>query len=531
MAHMLGIPGKSTDPCSIQAPLYDYITEKYSAEEAAALQVEFENIQTAREAATASTEYSSGVMESLKRYAAMLEGIETRLKADKYSFASFEPEWHLAFLKHTKISRAGIAHERASILFCIAAAETQFAIEQDPTDKDGIKQIQNAFLRAAWIFEFLKEYVVAEGLINVANDLHKDSLEVFRLLMMGQAQECICSAAINNKMKPNLIARLSAQVSTYFDQTLTLLASASIQASFDVSWSQIVELRKEVFLGLAQYRQGLSCAGEAQASGIPIIQELVPRLEQAVRHLTAARTLATQPKDHTYVESLLAKVAAALTQAKYDNDTLYHEPPKDISTLESIEPKELGKPVPLDLAPFVQPDPFAHLVPAHVHKAANQHAAQVEQLLADKESEALIAISDLESKLYALGLAGQDEHGLSQQLVQQVQQVQAKGGFSGLHATLESIGQVAQANAALVEEVGAMLDKEEADDQNYRMVYGARWQPEASCNQNKLHKSTVAQHRKYISEATVADKKIKQTLEAKQPVSYTHLTLPTKRIV
>ena len=45
-------------------------------------------------------------------------------------------------------------------------------------DPQGIKVIQNAFNRAAWIFGYLKEYVVENGLINIANDLHRDALEV-----------------------------------------------------------------------------------------------------------------------------------------------------------------------------------------------------------------------------------------------------------------------------------------------------------------------------------------------------------------
>ena len=62
--------------------------------QAAALQAVFQNIQAAREAATASTEFSSGVMTSLKKYAAILELLETRLLSDNYSVRQSQPQKH-----------------------------------------------------------------------------------------------------------------------------------------------------------------------------------------------------------------------------------------------------------------------------------------------------------------------------------------------------------------------------------------------------------------------------------------------------
>ena len=64
--------------------------------------------------------------------------------------------------------------------------------------------------------------------------------------MLGQAQECMCTAAINKGMKPNMIASLTQQVALYFDQALTLLSSPSIKETFEKSWGEIVALRKEV---------------------------------------------------------------------------------------------------------------------------------------------------------------------------------------------------------------------------------------------------------------------------------------------
>ena len=47
--------------------------------------------------------------------------------------------------------------------------------------------------------------------------------------------------------------------------------------------------------------------------------------------------------------------------------------------------------------------------------------------MADSESEGVIAISDLESKLYALSIAGQNEMGMPSQVVTSVNDVQQKG--------------------------------------------------------------------------------------------------------
>jgi len=233
------------------------------------------------------------------------------------------------------------------------------------------------FQKAAAIFLYLKEYVVSEGLVGLTtSDLNPDSLELFHLLMLGQAQECMYTKSVLTKMKNDLVARLAAQVAVYYEQTFTLINGESLKDAFDTTWQSMLHLRMEVFRSLVHYRMAL-CAGDV----LPIqdIKEQLGRLQASAGHLASCANLAESESDRKYIDGLSQVVGSALSKADDENQKLFHENPTAPEALAAVVPKVLAKVMALDYKSELGDlqDPFKNLTPAHLHRAIQCHKDRV----------------------------------------------------------------------------------------------------------------------------------------------------------
>ena len=82
-----------------------------------------------------------------------------------------------------------------------------------------------------------------------------DALEVWKTIMLAQAQQCFFEKAASDQLKPGVVARLAAQVAAFYARASTeLRAYASLKGrpQADKTWAQLLEWNEKAFGAWAQ---------------------------------------------------------------------------------------------------------------------------------------------------------------------------------------------------------------------------------------------------------------------------------------
>lgn len=114
-----------------------------------------------------------------------------------------------------------LRYEMAAVLFNIAASHTQMGASVTRGDVDGMKLACTHFQCAAWAFGELREHY---SNVNGGGDFMANELLVFmQQVSFAQAQECILEKSLIDNRKPNIVAKVTAQIVVYYGAALTAL--------------------------------------------------------------------------------------------------------------------------------------------------------------------------------------------------------------------------------------------------------------------------------------------------------------------
>lgn len=161
-------------------------------------------------------------------------------------------------------------------------------------------------------------------------------------------------------MSPKLLARIAAQLGLFYDEILSMCASAPLQGHVTASWADILGRNLRLYRGLAHYHDAATHADEYQYG----VQ--VARLSAAVDLLRAASESPPPAMDAAMARGYrdaYAKVHLAYTQAEKDNSTIYLETVPPLSALpmltgravvKAVNLHQLSAPLTANEDPFVQ---------------------------------------------------------------------------------------------------------------------------------------------------------------------------------
>ena len=219
------------------------------------------------------------------------------------------------------------------------------AAEQNLDTEEGMQKAMKRLQIASGIFKTLQETVV--GLIqqDPTPDLEPDTLGVLADLMLAQAQEMVILKAVNDRMKPAIVAKLCSQAEDLFANVMRAMQKENVRGIWDAHWLPNVCGKQAIYNGLAQYHQALVCDEKK------IIGEQIARLEYA-KTLFAAGLERGGSGDLVSVKDWNRRTENKLAEAKKDNDFIYHERIPEVKTLAVIGKAVVAKatlPVPAPL--------------------------------------------------------------------------------------------------------------------------------------------------------------------------------------
>ena len=215
-------------------------------------------------------------------------------------------------------------------------------------------------------------------------DMDNMTLECLQHLLQAQAQECAWSMAIKNGYKDQLISKLAAKVSDFYDQAADYGTKSDI---INTEWIHHMSAKHHHFAAAAQYRAACDCL-EKRKYG-----EEIARLRDSVLCVNEAL------KESRWINKavlgdlngLKMKVSEDLKRAEKDNDVIYLIPVPPKSELKTLEranmalirkPEEISDPATSlgDRRSLGQPL-FTKLVPYSVHIAESIYGERKERLV------------------------------------------------------------------------------------------------------------------------------------------------------
>ncbi|NXV22469.1 PTN23 phosphatase, partial [Cepphus grylle] len=310
---------------------------------------------------------------TLRKYFGQLHYLQSRIPMGAEQEAAVPIAWTEIFSGKT-VTHEDIKYEQACILYNLGALHSMLGAMDKRVSEEC----------AAGAFTYLRDHFPHSYSVDMSHQILNLNIN----LMLGQAQECLLEKSMLDNRKSFLVARISAQVSSWaIPATLSsgpfCLGARCSQhspapAARSDGWDW--ELGEGV-LDPARCQHLLLCQPQFPLSlQVIYFQSALDKLNEAIKLAKG------QPE--TVQEALrftMDVIGGKYNSAKKDNDFIYHEAVPALDTLQSVKGAPLVKALPVNPTdPAVTgPDIFAKLVPMAAHEASSLYSEEKAKLLRD----------------------------------------------------------------------------------------------------------------------------------------------------
>merc|ERR1719336_2488722 len=341
-------------------------------------------------------------------------------------------------------------------------------------------------------------------------DLEPECLAVLSSLCLAQAQEMVVQKALKDRMKDNIIAKLSGHADDLFAEVMKLMQKESVRTLWDKDWLPIISGKQAFYNGLAQYHQSKVCNAEKS------VGEEIARLQFSIELMTACQTRAGFA-GLCGAADWIKRANRALTDAKKDNDFIYHERIPDFKTLSSIGRASVVKPtaVPEKFLPE-EKELFGALMPVHIHQALAAYDVRKQELVSKEVGRLKEGTNMLNDILTSMNLPAALEDttggGVPASLLEKSSGVMEAGGVEELDRLAKELPDLLQRNTDLLTEAERMLREEMESDSSLRVQHGARWTRTASDKLTGTFTTNATKYRTIIENARTADSVVREKM-------------------
>ena len=593
---MLKLPIKVTDKIELQRALHRFVEVAYSEESAEEHRDAFIDMANLREScrqmnpAPDDKKAAEGNVRLLARYHRLLTTLRVRFSSasgidSDRAVATFP--WKDAFRSGDKTSRPELAFESACVLFNLAAALSHAAKLEDRSSPTGLRAACQAFQRAAGALGLLLPLLAESGGGSAAGssssgtttsdtatnaaaataDLHPKAVSAWRHLMLAQAQQCFYEKAVADAMKPQVVAKLAAQVSSSFEQAGAALKQVKDGKDKFGCWPALLESQQKAFEAWAQYHASIEDEGTYEyGQQVARLTHATTLLTEAVRCHTAqpeqpasggtwfsSSSSAARREDplqaelqaelQTSHEKALEKVSKAAQAATRLNDSAYHERVPPVESLPPIVPKSIVKPMPVSGlyasnsdAPATEDggggssgdsgagdrsdDPFWRLVPLNVLGEVSIYTARRDDMIRALTERRDDAYQLLSGELTSMDLphalsAARDDSSIPSPLSDSLQRITSGGGAQALLEVMDELAERARDMDSLAMSVDATLEVEEGADRQLQLAYGERWEALPSAQLNADARQELSELKHKLSVAADADGALRDAIAAR----------------
>ncbi|KAM7357690.1 tyrosine-protein phosphatase non-receptor type protein myopic isoform 2-T2 [Cochliomyia hominivorax] len=484
--HMLSFPNKTSPEGTSFAGLKKYIAEFYQ-ENPDNYSKELYALETLRNQALNTPKDNCAI---LKRYFCQLESLLNRFPKLRDKKVIFQFTWKdLYFNKVQEYNDIG--YEQAAVLYNVAAAHTQAGAAVNRTDVDGMKLACTHFQCAAWAFGEIRERYIN---MDEFGDCFTTELLVFmQQVSFAQAQECILEKSLIDNRKPNIVAKVTAQIVVYYGAALAALLTGGddgpvvhvVGSAVYKQWKKYVRFKISYLNSILYLYQGQH-AEEQRKMG-----ERVTLYEAAWEKLEEARKESKGLPDIKEINESLVFTAdvveAKRKNAKNENEFIYHESVPELSTISAVQGANLVNGIGFSATdPEVAgEDIFARLVPMKAHEASSLYSEEKAKLLRkygskieEKDGELASFMSSL--TLDNLNINEEKANKIPQGIVDRCAALNAnKTAIPELIQSMSRLAEICGDVEANLKEISVILQQEEKEEKEFQQLTGVQRTPNA----------------------------------------------------
>ncbi|EEF30151.1 Programmed cell death 6-interacting protein, putative [Ricinus communis] len=333
-------------------------------------------------------------------------------------------------------------------------------------------------------------------------------------LMLAQAQECVFENTIAKGSTPGVCAKIARQVGLYYEEALAALNVAPLKDHFDRAWIAHVQLKAALFYGEACYRYSLELHEKEE------IAEEIARLRSGVSALAEAKKnskgAAVQLLDA--ISKLEVNINRNLERAVKENDRVYLMRIPSPTSLPPLPAFSMVKPMSMnEVLDASKEKMFATLVPDSSAKALSRYTEMVDEIIrvqAEKlqQGSELTRVRLKEMDLPDSILALEGNFTLPTDLKEDVEAVQISGGPAGLEVELQQLRDLRRVNQELLVQTEELLQKEAAEDAQFRSQFGTRWTRPQSSTLTKNLQDRLNRFASNLKQASESDGRIERSV-------------------
>lgn len=379
---------------------------------------------------------------------------------------------------------SNIKYEMASILYNIAALHSKLGIEEGRSDPESMKIACTHFQCAAWAFgEMKNQYSLV-----LKSDLTPELMIFMQQISFAQAQECILEKSLADNRKAAIIAKVTAQVISFYNAALSALFSQNEDGTVPdlvgnklyKEWMKYIKFKTSYLSSILFLYQGMNSEEQRKmGERVALFNAACEKLEEAKKESKGMNKIETINEALTFTTDI---VEGKRKNAKQENEFIYHESIPEISSISAVQGANLVQGIPFDVTDpqVIGDDVFKRLVPMKTHEHLSVYSEQKANILRslgakidDRDSELASFMGSLNTE--SLNAMGQSQERLPQGLVDRCAELSAKpNAISDLVDSMSNLADICCDVEITLKDIKKILEDETKQEQNYQKQMGKR---------------------------------------------------------
>ncbi|XP_055533738.1 tyrosine-protein phosphatase non-receptor type 23 isoform X2 [Wyeomyia smithii] len=468
-------------------PLKQYIAEYYH-EDPDSYSKECYQLEQLRGMAARPTQDVEGTA-LMKRYYCQLHSLQNRFLLNQLpeSQQMLSFSWKDLYSGAT-LQKNNIKFEMAVILHNFGSLHTQLGAAEGRADPESMKKACTHFQCAAWAFGYIKDNYA----LLLQGDLSTELLIFMQALCFAQAQECIMEKSLCDNRKSGIIAKVTAQIVTYYNSALAALLTQNgedgriqdiVGSKQFKEWRKYVKFKISYLSCILLLYQGQQ-SEERQKMGerVVLYQASFDRLEEAKKE---SKGLANIDQINDALQFTMDVVEAKRKSAKNENEFIYHEEVPELSAISAVQGANLVHGITFSVTDpdAMGEDIFHRLVPMKAHESSSVYSEEKADLLRSVGSRVEERDLELTSFMSSLNLdsinvqnpSSFNEVRLPQGLVDRCADLNAKpSAIPDLVQSMSNLAESCTDVEMMLKEIKHLLKQDEIQEDSYQQKIGQR---------------------------------------------------------
>jgi tyrosine-protein phosphatase non-receptor type 23 len=455
---------------------------EYYAEDPESYAREFKDLEELRGLATCRPRITNECCSTIKRYYSQLHSLQNRFPLSSESeLLNFS--WKDIY-SGSVWNTSNVKYEMASILYNVAAIHSKLGVDEERNDPESMKLACTHFQCAAWAFSEMKNLYS----LQLKGDLSVELMIFMQQICFAQAQECILEKSLADNRKAAIIAKVTAQVISFYNAAMSALFSQNEDGSIQElignklykEWLKYIKfkisyLSSVLFLYQGQHSEEQRKMGERLA----LYNAACDKLEEAKKESKGMNKIETINEAMVLATDI---IEGKRKNAKQENEFIYHEAIPELSSISAVQGANLVQGIPFEVTDpqVIGEDIFKRLVPMKTHENLSLYSEEKANILRrlgtkidERDAELASFMGSL--NMDVLNSMKHSQEKLPQNLVDRCAELSAKpNAIPDLVESMSSLANICTDVEFSLNEIKRILDEENKQESEFQKQMGKR---------------------------------------------------------